>query len=215
VNEIDPEGTDGTGAGQWSTLGGYLSSVGGVISGYGDLVNLSKAAKNVAHLYQAQKHMGAGELGSDLIFGAIHSFTDFLTTDDPHPFGASAGTVIITVGGVGAAKAVAGGAVASTANEGIYDVATLTGERYVGQSGNITQRLAQHVSDGKITAAEASKAIRTYVPGGKTAREIAEQLAIDKYGGPKSTNSASVLANKVNPVGLARQYIMPPRYSRP
>ncbi len=101
-------------------------------------------------------------------------------------------------------------AVAATrVEEGIYDVLLESGERYVGQSGNITRRLAQHVANGKFTAEEAARAIRTEVLGGKTAREIAEQLKIDSYGGIRN------LLNRVNPIGDARRGLMGEGYVRP
>ena len=66
-------------------------------------------------------------------------------------------------------------------NEGIYIVKTPAGD-YVGQSGNISQRLVQHVYSGKFTQAEVNAAERIAVSGGKMAREIAEQLKIDEMG---------------------------------
>ena len=93
---------------------------------------------------------------------------------------------------------------AHIAEEGIYDVVTSTGERYVGQSGNISRRLAEHVANNKITAEAAENAIRTEVKGSKTAREIAEQLKIDSYGGIDN------LANKVNPIGRRRLDLISP-----
>jgi RHS repeat-associated protein len=109
VNEVDPEGTSG--AGGWSGVGGYWSVVKQVFGGYGDLLNPIKAVEGVGQVYQAQKHMGAGELGSDLIHGVIHAFTDWGTTDDPRKFGTSAGTVLLAATGVGASKAAVTGAV--------------------------------------------------------------------------------------------------------
>ena len=131
-------------------------------------------------------------------------------------FGMSAGTILLTATGIGASKAAFAGtidgtlAAASAPNEGIYDVVATSGDRYVGQSGDISARLAQHVAKGKITAAEASKAVRTYVPGGKTAREIAEQLAIDNY-----KRLGVKLSNVRNPIGDKRIGLMGPAYKRP
>jgi RHS repeat-associated protein len=87
-------------------------------------------------------------------------------------------------------------------NEGIYIVRTPTGD-YVGQSGNIAQRLARHVYNGKFKQAEVDAAERIAVSGGKTAREIAEQLKIDEMGGIEK------LLNEVNPIGPARFSLMP------
>jgi hypothetical protein len=71
--------------------------------------------------------------------------------------------------------------------EGIYLVRSARGI-YVGQSGDVSARLAQHVAAGKFTQAEADAAERTAVYGGRTAREIAEQQKIDELGGHRLTD---------------------------
>lgn len=96
-------------------------------------------------------------------------------------------------------------------NEGIYVIRNAADEVYVGQSGNITSRLGQHVSTGKFTQAEVDAAERFEVLGGKTAREIQEQLKLDSFGG----RDASGVLNKVNPIGDRRLSLMPPGYVRP
>lgn len=93
-------------------------------------------------------------------------------------------------------------------NSGIYIVMTKKGGVYVGQSGNIDRRLAQHIARGKFTKAEADNAARWGVKGGKTQREIAEQHMIDRLGGIKN------LMNTVNPIGPKRFHLMPPGYKR-
>jgi len=93
------------------------------------------------------------------------------------------------------------------AEEGIYVVRSEAGT-YVGQSGNITTRLGQHVAKDKFTQAEVDAAERIPVSGGKTAREIAEQLKIDELGGIEN------LVNKVNPIGARRFDLMPDGYFR-
>lgn len=98
-------------------------------------------------------------------------------------------------------------AVQQEVQEGIYIVRAAEG-RYVGQSGNMAERLAQHVARGKFTEAEVSTAERIYVGGGKTAREIAEQLKIDELGGLRN------LINERNPIGPRRFELMPPGYTR-
>jgi hypothetical protein len=95
-----------------------------------------------------------------------------------------------------------GDAAEAVPNEGIYFVRTPAGD-YVGQSGNITQRLARHIYSGKFTQAEVDAAERIAVSGGKTAREIAEQLKIDEMGGIDN------LLNVRNPIGPARFSLMP------
>ncbi|MFF1821545.1 polymorphic toxin-type HINT domain-containing protein [Kribbella sp. NPDC058245] len=90
---------------------------------------------------------------------------------------------------------------------GIYIVNTAKGV-YVGQSKNISKRLAQHVAKNKFTQAEVDNAVRYCVPGSKTDREIAEQLMIDMAGGKRN------LLNEVNPIGDGRIGLMGPGYSR-
>ena len=111
------------------------------------------------------------------------------------------------------AETVVGRGVAAKAvpNEGIYVIRNAADEVYVGQSGNITSRLGQHVSTGKFTQAEVDAAERFEVLGGKTAREIQEQLKLDSFGG----RDASGVLNKVNPIGDRRLSLMPPGYVRP
>lgn len=86
--------------------------------------------------------------------------------------------------------------------QGIYEFAAVSGKTYVGQSGNISQRLLQHVRSGKLAAADMTSVSRTEVLGGKTAREIAEQRRINQLGGIIN------LENKVNPIGAARQHLL-------
>lgn len=91
---------------------------------------------------------------------------------------------------------------------GIYVVNSGSGV-YVGQSGNIGKRLAQHVPKGKFTQQEVDAAARVAVAGGKTQREIAEQSMIDAMGGIDG------LLNELNPMGPKRFGLMPNQpYSR-
>jgi RHS repeat-associated protein len=92
----------------------------------------------------------------------------------------------------------------SVVKEGIYEFTAKSGKTYVGQSSDITRRLGQHVRTGKVTQAAADAAQRTEVLGGKTAREVAEQMRINQLGGIKN------LENKVNPIGPARSGLLPP-----
>lgn len=95
-----------------------------------------------------------------------------------------------------------GAPAASEVRSGIYIVNTRNGV-YVGQSSNITRRLAQHVKSGKFTADEVANAARQSVRGGKGSREIAEQMMIDRLGGIDN------LLNHVNPIGPRRFGQMP------
>ena len=97
---------------------------------------------------------------------------------------------------------------ALAAEEGVYVIRGAE-ETYVGQSGNITARLAQHVASGRFTQEEADGAERIAVAGGKTAREVAEQQKIDQLGG------IGELGNARNPIGRGRFGLMPKGYARP
>lgn len=81
--------------------------------------------------------------------------------------------------------------------EGIYEFVATSGKRYVGQSGKISKRMRQHIRDGRLSPDAAVS--RTHVPGGKTAREIAEQQRIDQLGGVEQ------LENVRNAVGAKRR----------
>ncbi len=85
-------------------------------------------------------------------------------------------------------------------SEGIYEFVATTGKTYVGQSGNIAKRLEQHIASGLL---ERGAAVETkQVLGGRTAREIAEQLRINALGGVEK------LQNVRNPIGKAREYLL-------
>jgi len=87
------------------------------------------------------------------------------------------------------------------ATEGIYQFTAASGKTYIGQSGNIAARLEQHIASGKLLPGTSVRT--TEVLGGKTAREISEQLRINSLGGIK------YLENIRNPIGPARQYLLP------
>jgi RHS repeat-associated protein len=88
--------------------------------------------------------------------------------------------------------------------EGIYEFtdATQKGKTYVGQSGDVAGRLQQHVHSGKL--APGTTVNVTGVPGGKTAREVAEQKRINQLGGT-ANRPGSQTSNQRNPVGQKRQ----------
>jgi hypothetical protein len=62
----------------------------------------------------------------------------------------------------------------------------------------LTQKVVQKVEPGHLSTLKT-----TEVLGGKTTREIAEQLRINKLGGIQN------LENIRNPIGPARQYLLP------
>lgn len=84
---------------------------------------------------------------------------------------------------------------------------TVRGGRYVGQSGAIGRRLAQHVASGKVSRWQALTARVYRVPGGKLRRGVAEQRMINRLGG------IGRLENRINPIGIKHEWAMS-RYSR-
>jgi len=93
-------------------------------------------------------------------------------------------------------------ATSAAATEGIYefrDLQDLTGRTHVGQSGNIPQRLQEHVQSGRLGRVEDART--TQVSGGKFAREIAEQNRISDLGDIRGGN----VSNVRNPIGKARE----------
>jgi hypothetical protein len=91
--------------------------------------------------------------------------------------------------------------------EGRYEFPDQTdqGLPYVGQSGNMSKRLAQHENAGRlIPGTEAT----TEVTGGKTAREIAEHKRIQELTGGIPASQSSRVANKVDPIGPRRRHLL-------
>ncbi len=90
------------------------------------------------------------------------------------------------------------------ARGGICVAKTLSGAKYVGQSGKVGRRLSQHVKSGKISRWQAATAKVYRIKGGKTRREVAEQRMIKRHGGIRGGK----LANKVNPIGERRKKLL-------
>jgi RHS repeat-associated protein len=91
-----------------------------------------------------------------------------------------------------------------TPKEGIYQFPDrkAPGQQYVGQSGNIPQRLNQHEAAGRL---ERGTETTTEVLGGRTAREVAEHRGIQEItGGQKAANSPAV-SNQRDPIGPDRR----------
>jgi hypothetical protein len=88
--------------------------------------------------------------------------------------------------------------------EGIYEFVGQTGKIYVGQSGNIGLRLAQHLQSGALLQEGIASIRFTEITGGRLAREIAEQLRIENLGGIGN------LQNIRNAIGAARDYLIAP-----
>lgn len=122
--------------------------------------------------------------------------------------GTTAGLLMLGAAGLGDAAAAtevaapATEAESTTAVEGIYEFKAGSGRIYVGQSSNIPQRMEQHLASGKLLEADLATLRTTPVSGGKTAREIAEQMRINELGGIQT------LENVRNPIGKARAYLL-------
>jgi len=86
--------------------------------------------------------------------------------------------------------------------EGIYEFKGKSGKDYVGQSKDLEKRLSRHESSGKMSPSDKDTVQTTEVPGGKTAREIAEQKRINEKGGIEN------LENERNPIDPKRQHLL-------
>jgi len=116
--------------------------------------------------------------------------------------GAAIGGTAIAAGNLAKAKALIG-SLGKTC-EGIYEFVGESGKKYIGQSQDVMKRLLQHLQKGKLPEENIGSIEMTPVPGGKLAREIAEQGKINGNGGVGN------LENIVNPIGPGRQHLLPP-----
>ena len=100
------------------------------------------------------------------------------------------------------------GAQGSVPREGIYEFsdAQSGGKPYVGQSGNIPQRLKQHRGSGSLLPG--SRVQATKVQGGKVVREIAEQKRIQQLTGGVPARHSPNVANRRDPVGPNRRHLL-------
>lgn len=86
--------------------------------------------------------------------------------------------------------------------EGIYIMHDKQADKpYIGQSGDIAERLNQHTNSGKLSEDDLADVKIIEVDGGKLLREIEEQRKIDAIDGIASKK----LSNKRNPVSEKRQ----------
>ncbi|MDP3650856.1 MAG: RHS repeat-associated core domain-containing protein [Rhodoferax sp.] len=97
-----------------------------------------------------------------------------------------------------------GASASAKVEQGIYLVES-NGAKYVGQSGQVTTRLGQHVSNGKFAAEATDDAVRLSIAGGKTSREVAEQRTLNLM---RETNAAEDILNISNSVGKAREGLL-------
>jgi RHS repeat-associated protein len=121
---------------------------------------------------------------------------------------ARTGLGLLDDAGQAGARAARGGAAAGrTAIEGIYEFPDQCAgcAPYVGQSGSIPNRLAQHEAAGRLVRGTENT---TEVLGGKTAREIAEHRRIRQITGDVPARQSPAVSNKVDPIGPARQHLL-------
>jgi hypothetical protein len=141
------------------------------------------------------------------IWGPLRSLVDDYETGHYGDMAIDAGFLALDATIVLGAYAKLGTALAKLgkgiAKEGIYEFTAASGKTYLGQSANIAKRIARHLSDGKLLRADLASLKTMQVLGGKTAREIAEQLRILALGG------IDVLENVRNPIGRRRAHLLP------
>ena len=215
VNGVDPSGDVSAG------------DVGQFLLGATDAINPIKIAHGLAQLPGLAVGMATGRISPTGVGQSLFQGVEFWSAPNARVAGQRfTGDALMFAGGVGAVTklralaaagadlseaAAAGGGAGSAVNEGVYVVTRANGDVYVGQSGNITERLVQHVASGKVTSSEVANAQRFAVGGGKTAREIAEQTKLDSYGGVRSLRTVNIR----NPIGARRISLMGPGYVRP
>ena len=96
-----------------------------------------------------------------------------------------------------------------TPTQGIYRFPDQTGNGvpYIGESGNIPNRLNQHIAAGRLKPGTETT---TEVLGGKTAREIAEHREIQSLTNGVPARHSPNVTNKKDPIGPARQHLLMP-----
>jgi RHS repeat-associated protein len=157
-------------------------------------------------------HSASEEFAANLIF-PFETFGETLDNFRQQNYWKATGYALLTLPGlipdVGAEEKTAltaGDQVLARTNgirEGIYEFISSNGQKYIGQSGNIYSRLMQHIQQGKLAIQDIDSIVAKEVLGGKTAREIEEQLSILRNG--RIPN----LRNQVNPIGAARGNLLP------
>jgi hypothetical protein len=119
---------------------------------------------------------------------------------------AGAGKIGKAIGRVGDEAAEA--AIKNAPKRGIYEFpdATAGGKPYVGQSGNISQRLQQQKQAGRLTEGIVPKT--TEIPGGRTAREIAEHQRIQEITDGVPARRSPAVSNQRDPIGPNRRHLL-------
>jgi hypothetical protein len=97
------------------------------------------------------------------------------------------------------------GAASDVPKKGIYEFPQ-GGRPYVGQSGNMAERLQQHKRAGKLK--EGAPVKTTEICGDQTAREIAEHKRIQELTGGVPARKSSKVANERDPIGPGRRHLL-------
>ncbi len=79
----------------------------------------------------------------------------------------------------------------------------LLAKRTLDNPKDIPKRIRQHRRAGKLKSVDIGTVTTREVTGGRTSREIAEQLRIDELGGIEA------LENLRNPIGPTRRHLLP------
>ena len=135
--------------------------------------------------------------------GGLDQNSELFSKGSTIGYGTTSGVTILATAGLMSGVGGASDDAAAVVKEGIYEFKAASGKIYVGQSSDISKRILQHIASGKLKEADLATLRVAAVNGGKTAREIAEQLRINALGGIRA------LENIRNPIGRARQFLMP------
>lgn len=166
---------------------------------------------------QALSAINIPQLGFDVTkLCPVKGFLDELTDGVTNPHAKDAAPVILFLlgalrgAGKTAARAEAAAAEEEAAatqagtKEGIYEFPDqrAKGKPYVGQSKDVPRRLDQHEAAGRLSRGTENT---TPVPGGKTAREVAEHQRIQELTGGKKAGNSSAVSNERDPIGPNRR----------
>lgn len=210
VNQLLPGVSDGMNSARIfvaALIGGTVSELTGGKFANGAATAALGQAVNGNSFWNKAKELGEFAVGflpgADLV-GCITGECSYLE------WSLAVGEVALTVAGGGAItvayKAWKVWKSTGKVTEGIYEFVE-NGKKYVGQSGNIQRRLQQHVDSGRLSSIKDARV--TEVLGGKTNREIAEHLRIQKITGGVPARQSNAVTNRVDPIGPKRRHLLP------
>ncbi len=140
------------------------------------------------------------------IYGAASEKVSQLLGDDPR----ASGRVIGQAAGTAAVTAITSKAVSklrtmrairriekAKGTSGIYEFTAKSGQKYVGQSGDIGRRIKEHLRTGRLKRSDITSVKIRKVKGGELTRRIAEQTRMNKLGGKGVLDNArNAMADK-------------------